>query len=435
MASIFFGTRMDSMLGAGVLFSEGKDLMSNSSKVLHWHEGIIAFGKKPALAGWHCHSYGYVCNADGSIRWLYPLGLRKPIFLRLYNSAGWRGRLVSTAFRLAFLMGVQRLLRQGVLHVVAKRRNKVEELVEKEQATAHAIFTGTVGANRKAVVVLQKNNADLSFCKVPLTASADSLVRNEAAVLNQIPSDQCKHLVAPKARCWEGNLLLSDVRPKKYFNSNKLKPVHLRALSELARSTHKRVPLQVLPVWQSIHRRLHALGKLEAMNALDAATTEKLKNALLRLRQQFDPTTEVATCLAHADFTPWNLYLSAGKVHLYDWEMAEYLPVLYDAFHFVFQAGILLRRQTFEDLRTEIAALRENPLVKQLLDDYRVDFEMHYRFYLLNNASYYLPRYLQQQPLHEQAHWLVATWLKACEAALEPAKTIHPLSLSQATAL
>ena len=155
LAAIFFGQKQDLLLGPGVLFAEGKDL-TEGKELPHWQGGLIAFGKKPQLPGWQCESYGYVCNADGSIRWLYPLSLRKPVFLRLYNSAGWRGKLFSAAFRLAFLTGTQALMRHGILHVVAKRSNRMKTLVAEEKATAHAIFTGTVGANRKSVVVFSR---------------------------------------------------------------------------------------------------------------------------------------------------------------------------------------------------------------------------------------------------------------------------------------
>ena len=51
LAAIFFGSRQDSLLGPGVLFAEGKDL-NDGENMPHWQGGLIAFGKKPKLAGW-----------------------------------------------------------------------------------------------------------------------------------------------------------------------------------------------------------------------------------------------------------------------------------------------------------------------------------------------------------------------------------------------
>lgn len=434
LAAIFFGTKTDDLLGPGVLFSEGQDLVPPSEKLPHWQGGLIALGKKPKLKGWHCDSYGYVCNADGSIRWLYPLSLRKPVFLRLYNSAGWRGRLFSAAFKLAFLTGTQALLRHGVLHVVAKRINRIKTLVEEEKAMAHAIFTGTVGANRKAVVVLQKADDTHRFCKVPLTASAEKLVKNETARLGELPPDEFKYLDVPRATLKDGMLLLSDVRPKKVSNSDRLGDLHLRALAELAETNTQMARLQSIPVWKNLNRHLEELERLEPLNDLNPATVSRLKKALLRLRQFCDTAGDVPVGLAHADFTPWNLYLSPRKVHLYDWELAELLPLLYDAFHFIFQTGILLRRQPFAELKAEVEALRENEIVQSLLRTFDADFGSLYAFYLLNNVAYYLPRYLRQTPLHEQAHWLVNTWLQACEQFLEPEKIVLSKSRVRAAA-
>ncbi len=418
LAAIFFGHKQDnSLLGPGVLFAEGKDI-AGSQSLLHWQGGLMAFGKKPMLPGWNCESYAYVCNADGSIRWLYPLSLRKPVFLRLYNSAGWRGRLFSAAFRLAFGTGTESLLRHGILHVIAQRRNRITALVKEENAAAHAIFTGTVGANRKAVVVLQQPGGIHRFCKLPLTPGAAALVHNEAAQLAALQGAGFRHLVVPKARLQDGLLLLSDVKPGKVANSNRLLDVHLQALAELTDATASWGKLGSSPAWKNLNRHLQELEGLEPANGLEPATVNRLKNALLRLRQQFDADMELPCCLAHADFTPWNLYLSPGKVHLYDWELAGPLPLLYDAFHFIFQTGILLRRQSLAELKAEIEALRKNPLVRSLLLRFKADFDILYRFYLLNNVSYYLPRYLRQSPLHEQAHWLVSTWQQACDQLL-----------------
>ncbi|GAB4253178.1 MAG: hypothetical protein Kow0027_18330 [Saprospiraceae bacterium] len=433
LAAIFFGKKQDSLLGPGVLFAEGKDL-TEGKELPHWQGGLIAFGKKPQLPGWQCESYGYVCNADGSIRWLYPLSLRKPVFLRLYNSAGWRGKLFSAAFRLAFLTGTQALMRHGILHVVAKRSNRLKTLVDEEKATAHAIFTGTVGANRKSVVVLQKVDGTYRFCKVPLTASAEKLVLNEATRLGELPADEFSCLDVPRATLKDGLLLLSDVRPAKPGNSDRLVRLHLEALTELACATTRHQKLDILPAWKNLNRNLEDLDGLEPANDLDPKQVGRLKNALLRLRQQFGDFTELPIGLAHADFTPWNLYLSDRKVHLYDWELAEPLPLLYDAFHFIFQTGILLRRQSFAELWEGIESLRQNEKVQSLLRQFDADFDRLYSFYLLNNVAYYLPRYLRQTPLHEQAHWLVSTWLQACEQALEPDQVVIPTSRVRAAA-
>ncbi|RME10533.1 MAG: hypothetical protein D6816_03205 [Bacteroidetes bacterium] len=72
--------------------------------------------------------------------------------------------------------------------------------------------------------------------------------------------------------------------------------------------------------------------------------------------------------------------------------------------------------------------------MQSLLRQFDADFDRLYSFYLLNNVAYYLPRYLRQTPLHEQAHWLVNTWLQACEQALEPEKIVLSKSRVRAAA-
>jgi len=48
------------------------------------------------------------------------------------------------------------------------------------------------------------------------------------------------------------------------------------------------------------------------------------------------------TCFAHGDFCPWNLIIEGKNVKVFDWEMAQYYPLGYDLFTFVFQTSFLI---------------------------------------------------------------------------------------------
>jgi len=98
-----------------------------------------------------------------------------------------------------------------------------------------------------------------------------------------------------------------------------------------------------------------------------------------------------------------------------DWELAAELPLLYDAFHYIFQTGILVKKVPFSELQKEIDRFRQEASTQLLLAKFQLDFDQVYRFYLLRNISYYSSRYIQQVHLHEQAHWLVDTWVAALE--------------------
>ncbi|MCC6723128.1 MAG: hypothetical protein IT258_01365 [Saprospiraceae bacterium] len=374
----------------------------------------FAFGKVRELPAFERLSFGYLCNTDGSIRWLYPLRSKKPMFLRLYNASGWRGKLFRMGLKTAFSLGLDGLLRSGKLHVFYKKELPFDGLFQLCPSGNFAIFTGTVGENRKAVFVLEDAHNEVWFFKQPLTLAAQRLVENEHKVLTELSHFRFEKLALPKAKKLDKGLLVSDVKPSQERTSAELQVIHFQAIAELYDATSEVREVSSLAFWDEINSHLNAIPTLPANNDLDPARMERTLALLHLLRSSFNETQAIATAVAHGDFTPWNLYLGHDRLHAYDWELSERLPLLYDAFHFVFQSSILIKKLPFLQIKEELKQLEENDFVQKLLKAYNLDFKLYYQLYLLRNTSYYLFKYKSQQPLHQQAHWLVEAW----EAAL-----------------
>ncbi len=378
--------------------------------------GMIDFGENLELPGFHSRSFDVVKNPDGSIRWLCPSDARSPVFLKLYNGSGWRGWLFRTAFRLAFFLGLKKLVMAGSVRIFYQKNQLLDDLLEQTPHEDFAIFTGTVGDNRKAVIALEGRGRGSHFFKLPLTESARQLVMQEQSTLQELQDFSFQKIECPEVTPFGSGLLLSDVRPGNFTNATSLQPLHLQALAELQSLTFQQLPLCALPAWASIGEALNDLQNAPIVNDLPPETVQRLKDQLHRLYGTFEPYLPAPTSVSHGDFTPWNMYRAERKLHLYDWELSERLPVLFDAFHFIFQSGILIKRLPFSKIREEISALKNTSLALEILENEGVDFDWLYRFYLLRNVSYYLRKYVGQQPLHAQAHWLLNTWLEALEA-------------------
>ena len=377
--------------------------------------GIIDFGENTQLPGFQSRTFDWVKNPNGSIRWLYPSDVRKPVFLKLYNGSGLRGWLFRTVFQLGFALGFKQFLKAGSVRIFYRKKQLLDKMLEQTPHDDFAIFTGTVGDNRKAVVTLSGKGKKGWFFKLPLTDSARNLVRQEQHALQELRTFSIKKIHFPVAVPFGEGVLLSDVRPKKFKNCIDLQPLHFEALGELQTQTFQQLPLCSLPAWAEVGASLEDLHTLPIVNDLWPEVVRRLTDNLCRLYDTFNPYLPAPTAISHGDFTPWNMYPAAKKLHLYDWELSERLPVLYDAFHFIFQSGILIKRQPFSKINEQISALKSSTLATDLLADQSVDFQWLYRFYLLRNVSYYLRKYIQQKPLHVQAHWLLYTWMEAIE--------------------
>jgi len=129
---------------------------------------------------------------------------------------------------------------------------------------------------------------------------------------------------------------------------------------------------------------------------------------------RFARVEAMPVAMAHGDFTPWNMYETTNKLHVYDWEMAcDDQPLLFDLFHYVFQTNILIRQKDFSTIQKELDQIKKTTQVRQMIREYSIDWNIHFAYYLLYIATYYVPLYIKQKDLHMQAHWLIDVWTEA----------------------
>lgn len=373
---------------------------------------IDIFNHKSASALLGTSQFDFINNPDGTIRWLYNAQYKRPIFLNLYNTSNWKGELFKTIFKTGFKLGAKSWLKSGSIWVTAKEDLFLDKINQKGQ---YAIFTGTVGENRKAVISFEQGQKATRFLKMPLTTSAKKLVANELDYLQQLQPFKLRKLIAPKPKKIGDNLMVSNVRPEQPLKNKDLKGMHLSALYELYDHTLIPTVLNDSSAWQSILYDLKILENAKIINDLSPEKVNRIIQLLNQLVKQLDTSELVSLSIAHGDLTPWNSYLTEKAVHVYDWELAERLPLFYDAFHYIFQSSILVKRMPFRSIERQITAFAKIPIVEKMITEFEVDYEQAYQFYLLRNTAYYVRRYVNQPHLHTQAHWLVDTWLAALE--------------------
>lgn len=373
---------------------------------------IIDFSNTKITSPANVFQFDFINNRDTSIRWLYPAKNKEPIFLNLYNATGWKGQLFQTIFKVGFKLKLKKWFKSGSFRVIAKELF-LERISEQLTAVQYAVFTGTVGVNRKAVISFEEAGKATQFLKMPLTRAVQKLVDKEAFYLKKLQTYSFKKLVIPQAKKTGNNLMVSNVCPTKILNNSEFTKVHVSALHELYQQTTQPTFLKSTKVWQSIHQDLDNIATAKIVNDL---SKEKVKNCFRQLRGISDALAAIEMlpmAIAHGDLTPWNSYLSEKQLHVYDWELADRLPLLYDAFHYIFQTSILVKRIPFSEIKLQLAALEKDELVQSILTKFKVNFQQAYQFYLLRNTSYYLRKYMAQRQLHAQAHWLVDVWTEA----------------------
>ncbi len=365
--------------------------------------------------------FSYINNPDKSIRWIYPSKNKKASFLNLYNSSGWKAKMYKFALKKAFQFKLQGLLNSGQFTVWHRHQLPVENWISDYQFDDYSIFTGTVGENRKAIIECSQKGKSSHFVKLPLGHKAEDIVDTEYEILQRVGNLSLKKIALPSATRIAAGVIQSNVRPNTSSNIVNIERRHLDALYELYNRTVKQKPLEKIQAWQLVQTNLKQLDLIfESKNEISKSRLASFKLLLQQLNQRFDANQTLTVGMAHGDFTPWNMYVGADKIHVYDWELAEAeMPLLFDAFHFIFQSNILVQQANFTRIQDKIRALSKEPIVQAMQKEFEINFEQVYQFYLLYTISYYVPLYLQQEDLHLQAHWLMDAWEASLQSVLQ----------------
>lgn len=97
-----------------------------------------------------------VKNPDGTIRWIWPVQLRKPEFLRFYNASPTKAAIYVILIKLIFSLRLQSWF-------FSKQKVNVPDILGENWA----IFTGTLGTQQKLVIY-----ANDTFVKLPVGKNA-----------------------------------------------------------------------------------------------------------------------------------------------------------------------------------------------------------------------------------------------------------------------
>ena len=359
--------------------------------------------------------FSYISNPDGTIRWLFPKSLRTPMFLNFYSTSSIRAKILSFFIKSTYFFRISGLVNSSELRIKIQKESVLDKILTKYEYDSYSIFTGTIGDNRKAIVELHKNKKSFVFIKIPITESSKELVKNEIETLNLLQSFEFNKMIVPKLLDRNENSIseLENIKPKRYKQNTELNSLHIDALNELYANTYKSLAWKELGGLQFAKDNIESLIKKDGIgNTLFEREARVLSQKNLLLIEFIEESDKfVTTSISHGDFTPWNMYLSKEKLHLFDWELSENeMPLMYDLFHYVFQANIMIRHRSYQEIHDALQNVLKMKNIQLMLKKYDIDFNKNYTFYLVYTISYYLNKYANQNKLHDQVFWMLKVW-------------------------
>jgi len=360
-------------------------------------------------------------NPDGSPRWIWPSQLKTPLFLKFYNASSLRARLLAMLFKLIFLFRLQRIIFKSVLASFKLINDRKQHF---DVFSDWALFTGTVGPNRKAILYTRKP-AGGRFLKIALHERSAALLSAESRAISFLKEQQVQSFVHPDIIDQDDGIIeLTDISGSS-GREVKITECHFQALHELAGTIPKYLPLSEIPAWELAVNTLH-----DVIKENDKRIPKGMIRKLLVLIDRQDQDALIRTSFCHGDFTSWNMFAQDGKLRIYDWELAKSdMPSGFDAFHFIIQQGIMIERKPWTAISRELGSVFDGPGKMLLPEPGRSQMKQYLELYLILNISYYLKVYTEQKSWHTQVIWLLDTWNDAISEVLSNSRCHRELVL------
>lgn len=274
-----------------------------------------------------------------SLRWLVPAGQGAALVAAQTLPRPYRGlaRLQRIAL-LSLLKRASSLLRLQSVTIASRRRPAVLVALDElfpECELRVSVSAGTPGPMRKPTLAcFDREGSALAYAKIATSATAETLLANEAKVLGYISQTPRLRGAAPRLLAYgviDGRTTLVQSTLAGRAPSKRLGEAHGRLLEKL--KSGQAEPVSKSPFVMGLSDRMRAAGPVADYEHLLLDARRALKDVWL------------PSSLMHGDFAPWNLRQQDGDIRAFDWEygVIDSLQGL-DQLHHVWQTGLLLQK-------------------------------------------------------------------------------------------
>lgn len=344
-----------------------------------------------------------ICNTDGTLRWVWPTKSTKANFLLFYHTKGFKASIYSKLFNLIFILRLQSLFVHTKINLYTTAADKYTLPLKN-----WALFTGTIGPNRKMIMWQKPTNASARFLKISITP------KSEANLLAEYKAIQCFLEKPPSSismpeiiSMQNGVLTISDVSAQQK-KTNNVSGLPVQALHQWCKPNNMQL-LQQTAFWQNAKQQLF-FSNLITDHRISPIFLKKIES----LYNSIDDTTSIQLSKSHGDFTPWNVWAKKEQLCMIDWELYNpSLPALFDVFHFVYQSSILLGNNGYKNIREKLDLLFTKSEWQVFIQEHQLNTNLLEQLYVLGTIGYNLNLFKNQSQWHTQVSWLLQTWNEA----------------------
>jgi len=280
-------------------------------------------------------AYAVVGGRSNARWWLIPLesGRVAASGLALFQPLLASARYMKSAASALSLLGLNRLWARKRVYLTGEPA--LAQYFPADEPLAFAYFTGTDSPHRKVAVQIMDGRGNLKgFAKLTRNPQVRTLLAHEAATLERVNGLGLQTAYVPKV-LFSGDhgdtaLLVTDtLKTPRTPTTTQFSAAHRAFVQELAQTTSGSHPVHAGDIAADFRARFNRIRP-----HLEKTWCQRLDDAISALEAQ--PTLQLPAGLGHGDFTPWNTFMSNGRLYVFDWEYAEQArPLSNDIIHFV----------------------------------------------------------------------------------------------------
>ena len=267
--------------------------------------------------------------------------------LSIHNTASGKNKLLKSIISLSYPLSS--LLKSKIVFSTDSLNSfitQVNKNTGNNEIKNYSVYCGTEGnLNRKLTFLLMDDYGQiLGLVKYPLTKESSDFITNEFEALELLKGINFKNIVIPRKSALNDineNLIL--YQENIFNNSNSLTPylnqVIVEAAIELGNKTLNHDTKNYFDEYREKLRTLNLDKTMQAQAEL------RINNIINR---------KIPTITIHGDFVSYNMKTKDDKILLIDWEFSRKGLPLFDLFHFIFQAGIQVRKLSCERILFEV---------------------------------------------------------------------------------
>jgi hypothetical protein len=300
--------------------------------------------------------YYVLTNADGKA-WYLPLRNLQTA-LNLYQPSGRKGILLKSLFPyLHRYAAIKKVV--GAKLVACSLDREILSVAENAfdvNDIEYSVFGGTPSVHQKITIQFFQRNKILGYGKVTDSASIAKLFVHEQRLLSYLCAKGLRNipecLLCRKLLSKRYIFLQSTTKTNKSFSPNKWTKLHEKFLDDLAQKTREIISFRETDYYKALIRLIELLPVIpvEQRNIIATAidvTLEEYKN---------EPC---AFSAYHADFTPWNMFITGRNLFVFDWEYGcSTYPSKLDKYHFHVQQYIHVNHLSAEAIHAKLSKCR-----------------------------------------------------------------------------